>query len=151
MISAFAGRDDPRLQTLRTGTSYFSGYLRPLPLLGHSSYAWIVMRLPMKKVYGLPVKTQANISVGTIADVEIDVDTGRIEQFLVHTKGMVSGLFAKRLVISWAQVIRLTESELVVEDSVIAVVEEKKSVLGASVSSSPAQSSMSSTIQEDVQ
>lgn len=109
------------------------------------------MRLPMKKVCGLPVKTRANILIGTISDVEVDADTGRIEQFLVHTKGMVSGLFAKRLMISWAQIVRLTESELVVEDSVASALQEKKMVLGASVSSNSVQSSMSSTIQEDAQ
>lgn len=104
----------------------------------------------MKKVHGLPVKTPLDVSIGTVADVEIDADTGRIEQFLVHTKGVVSGLFAKSLVISWNQVIRLTESELVVEDSVVPARQEGKVALGTAVSSSPAQSPMSSTIQEDV-
>lgn len=84
------------------------------------------MRLDIKKLKGLPVQTAGGMEIGSVLSAEVDADTGRIETFFVRKSGTV-GMFGGPLAIAWAQVIRLSEDALVVDDAVVKIAERETS------------------------
>lgn len=77
------------------------------------------MQISTRKLIGLSVRTQSGESVGSVRELIVEGDTGRIEQFVVRTSGALSALIQPELMIGWAQVVTLTEEALVVMDSIV--------------------------------
>ena len=75
------------------------------------------MKLANSDLVNLPVYTQSGTHLGHIASFELDLETGKIENFNVKT-GLIQGLWHEQLVINQSQVIEITEKKMVVEDNV---------------------------------
>ena len=74
--------------------------------------------LNSKRFAGLPVRTKAGIPMGKLLSVEIDTDTGRIQNLIVRLKGITM----EQAVIGWAQIVSMSEAEIVVVDAFVSSV-----------------------------
>jgi len=70
----------------------------------------------LKEIINLPVYTQSKKYLGRIIDLEMNCETGKIEQYFVKT-GLLSNLFQQSLVINNSQVICLSKKEMIVKDN----------------------------------
>ncbi|MFA5935957.1 MAG: PRC-barrel domain-containing protein [Patescibacteria group bacterium] len=68
---------------------------------------------------GIPVKTKSGQTIGKLADVCLDCDTGRIETLIVKGPGFIHGLMNQELHIAWSQVVSLSETEAIVFDGTV--------------------------------
>lgn len=68
---------------------------------------------------GLPVITESNIQVGLLADFVVDVQTHQVVEYHVKSKNPIKGLFAKKLIVSTQQVVRVTNKKIIVKDEVV--------------------------------
>ncbi len=75
------------------------------------------MKLNSKVLVGVPVRTKMGLAVGRLASLELDSDTGRLTSLLVRGKGVVAGLLEDQLVVSWSQVVSMSDKEIVVQDN----------------------------------
>ena len=65
----------------------------------------------------LTVKTKSGHLLGRVVSVEIDTDTGRIQNFFVSTSRVLPVVLDKELAIAWSQVVAWNDSELIVSDA----------------------------------
>lgn len=79
------------------------------------------MLMNVKKILGLPVKTKAGINIGKVFGLEIDVDTGKISIIQVRSPGMFLHLMDDLLMVSWSQIVSISENEVIIVDAVIPV------------------------------
>lgn len=69
------------------------------------------------------MKDVVNISdgrkLGNISDIEIDLDTGRIESIIITNAGKLLGFFGKEdeVVIPWKQIVKIGEDVILVRYS----------------------------------
>ncbi|MCK9361613.1 PRC-barrel domain-containing protein [Patescibacteria group bacterium] len=77
------------------------------------------MTINSKDLIGLPVQTRSGHALGKVASIDVDVDTGRIGTFHVKAGGLVTGLLADELMVSWASVFELTADALIVADTTV--------------------------------
>lgn len=74
----------------------------------------------MVKISDLQIKEVINISdgsrLGHISDIDINLDTGRIEAIIVSGAGRVLGLFGReeQVVISWKNILKIGEDVVLV-------------------------------------
>lgn len=77
------------------------------------------MKLSSKVLIGLSVMTRTGVVLGKVSGFDIESDTGRIESFHVKSGGLVAGLLADELLVSWSAVVELSAERLVVADTMI--------------------------------
>lgn len=68
---------------------------------------------------GLPVVTKSGQVIGSVLGFIFDTERGSILQIEVRPAGLVRGLVAHELVISWDEVIEWTDKQLTVKDALI--------------------------------
>lgn len=73
------------------------------------------MKIQNNDLINLPVYTKGGKHLGKVASFEIDVDTGKIENFHVKT-GLIEGLWHEQLIIHHSQVVEITSEKMIVED-----------------------------------
>lgn len=77
----------------------------------------------MVRISEFQVKDVVNISdgrkLGNIGDIEINLDTGKIESIIISTTGKLLGFFGKddEVVIPWNQIIKIGEDVILVRYS----------------------------------
>ncbi|MFA6422479.1 MAG: PRC-barrel domain-containing protein [Candidatus Buchananbacteria bacterium] len=76
------------------------------------------MNIRAQKLIGLPVKTKSSIALGKVYDFDVDVENGMIEKYHVSDSLLVKNLLHKELIIDKSQVIEITETAMIVEDTV---------------------------------
>jgi sporulation protein YlmC with PRC-barrel domain len=64
------------------------------------------------------VRTRAGIAVGKAASLDFDADTGRLTMLHVRISG-VAHLLDHELLIAWAQIVSISEDEVIVEDAAV--------------------------------
>ena len=74
-----------------------------------------------QNLINLPVLTESGEDVGRIADFEIDTDSQKISTYLVKPGRFLSGLFSGNLIIKPAQVITISQEQMIVEDNAVKV------------------------------
>lgn len=74
------------------------------------------MRIANNDLINLPVYSRSGEHLGKIASFELDLDTGKIENFHVKT-GLIEGLWHEQLVVHHSQVVEITEEKMIVEDT----------------------------------
>lgn len=67
----------------------------------------------------LPVETQSGKQIGVVVGFDLDVDSQVIISFHVKPRNILRGLFNDELRISRDQVIELTTTRLLVEDTIV--------------------------------
>lgn len=77
------------------------------------------MRLNSKDLMGLPVHTRSGTALGKVSSLDVDCDTGRIATMHVKTRGLVPGLMDHELMVTWDQIIEITEKEVIVQDNTV--------------------------------
>ena len=75
--------------------------------------------LNSKRMVGVPVKTTSGVPVGSVASLDFDEETGRLAILYVRARGVVSKLLEDELVVSWSQIVTITESEVVIKDAYV--------------------------------
>lgn len=83
-----------------------------------SGYA-CAMQISQRRLVGLPVKTRAGAMLGKVTDFVLETDTGRLACVMVRSRGFIPGLMDHELRIAWAQVISISDMEVVVMDGTI--------------------------------
>jgi YlmC/YmxH family sporulation protein len=74
----------------------------------------------MARVSDFQVKDVVNVSdgkkLGNITDIEINLDTGKIEAIIMNSGGKVLGFFGKEeeTVIPWSQIVKIGEDVILV-------------------------------------
>lgn len=76
------------------------------------------MKLTFSQLRNLPVETQSGQALGRVVDVEVDPSQQEIRTYHVRSRTVIPGLFEQNLLIDRGQVVRLTPTKLIVEDSV---------------------------------
>ncbi|MFH1078462.1 MAG: PRC-barrel domain-containing protein [Patescibacteria group bacterium] len=77
------------------------------------------MQISQRRLVGLPVKTRSGAMLGNVADLVLETDTGRLACIVVRSRGFIPGLMDHELRVAWAQVISMSETEVVVMDGTI--------------------------------
>ncbi len=77
------------------------------------------MSLNSKALVGVPVRTKIGQTIGKLASLEIDPDTGRISALRVRVRGFVPGLLDDETFVGWSQVVSMDEKEIVVVDAFV--------------------------------
>ncbi len=72
-----------------------------------------------KKMAGVPVRTEAGFSVGKVVSFDLDGDTGKLTVFRVRIPGAVPALLDQEAMISWSQIVSMSDQEVVVVDAVV--------------------------------
>ncbi len=76
------------------------------------------MKITLRQLIGLPVMTRLGQTLGTVGDVDIDVDSSQIVSYQVRTVFSLKTLFKKNLLlINPTQVISLDDKKMIVEDN----------------------------------
>lgn len=78
-----------------------------------------MVALLSQNLINLQVRTESGEDVGRIADFEIDADSQKISTYYVKPGRFFSGLFSDNLLIKPAQVIAISQEQMVVEDSAV--------------------------------
>jgi sporulation protein YlmC with PRC-barrel domain len=71
------------------------------------------MRMRAKQIIGLPAVTQSGQQLGTVSDLEVDVENHAIVQYVVRRGRLLA---AAELLVHQAQVVSVDETMLVVVD-----------------------------------
>jgi sporulation protein YlmC with PRC-barrel domain len=77
------------------------------------------MTLNTKVLIGLHVRTQSGTALGKVGSLDLDADTGHLQNLHVKTPGIVHGLLNDELAVSWGQVVSMDEKEVVVKDGTV--------------------------------
>lgn len=78
------------------------------------------MVISSRKMLRLPVRTKSGTRLGRVASFDLDTDTGKL--VAVHVlPGVAARLLTDELVISWAQIVEITEQMVLVADAVIPI------------------------------
>lgn len=78
------------------------------------------MNVNSKQLSGVSVFTRAGRLLGKLASLDFDADTGHLVALRVST-GLVKGLLSNELIISWNEVVEITEEKIIVADAVVPV------------------------------
>ncbi len=78
------------------------------------------MDLNSKRMTGAPVFTRSGRMLGKLASIDVDADTGHLASIRVSS-GLVKGLLAKELVITWGEVIEMHEEKIIVADASVPI------------------------------
>ena len=76
------------------------------------------MSINYKKILGIPVFTKSQILLGKISSLDLDLDHQHIAYYIVKSVNPIKGLFQQGLMIHRSQVISITDTKMIVEDSV---------------------------------
>jgi sporulation protein YlmC with PRC-barrel domain len=68
---------------------------------------------------GLPVQTRSGQDLGRVSGFILDTERGCIFQIEVRPAGLVRGLVAQELLVSWNDVIEWTATEIIVQENVL--------------------------------
>lgn len=77
------------------------------------------MQLNSKTISGHVVRTRSGMALGKVASLDFDGDTGRLTRLRVKTRGLVPGLMDQELIVTWDQIVEITEKEVVVQDATV--------------------------------
>lgn len=80
------------------------------------------MTLSSEQLIGLRVRTQSGSVLGRVKSFEIDMETGRIAQYLVSDRRW----FGRSLLVNRSQVIQITAEKMIVEDGLAGIKEVVK-------------------------
>jgi len=75
------------------------------------------MLITAKQLIGLNVLTRSGRQLGHVKDLEINAETGQIENYLVAGSGLADKFLASELVIAKSQVIEINVKAVIVEDN----------------------------------
>ncbi len=81
----------------------------------------IAMKLSHASIIGLPVRTSMGQFLGKVSDFMIEADTGRLEVLEIRAGGFLQGLIDQHILVSWGQIVSLSNREVVVQDGVIPI------------------------------
>ncbi len=76
------------------------------------------MNLNSKSFAGTPVQTRSGMTLGRLASLDFDADTGHLVSIRVHA-GLVKGLLADELIIAWSQIVEMKPKKIIVSDTSI--------------------------------
>lgn len=79
------------------------------------------MRLNSKAFAGTPVQTRSGQTLGKVASVNFDSESGRLAGICVKTRGLVPGLLDQELFVAWDQIIEITATAVIVQEGTIPV------------------------------
>ena len=82
------------------------------------------MKIDYRKYKNVQVQTQSGQVLGSLADFELETDTGKIEKYIVKSGLSLPGIWEKKLVIDKDQVISFDAEKLIVADQVVKEQEE---------------------------
>lgn len=72
-----------------------------------------------KQMQGVPVRTSAGQSVGKLLSVDFDADTGRLVAIRVKISGVVPAMLGQEALVAWAQIVSMSEKEVVISDGFV--------------------------------
>lgn len=75
------------------------------------------MVINSKQILHAPVRTRSGTAVGKVASIDFDADTGHFTTLHVRVAGVVSGLLDKETLVGWQQIVSMSETEVIVEDT----------------------------------
>jgi len=82
------------------------------------------MKIDYRKYKNVQVQTQSGQVLGSLADFELETDTGKIEKYIVKSGLSLPGIWEKKLVIDKDKVISFDAEKLIVADQVVKEQEE---------------------------
>jgi len=75
------------------------------------------MKINYKQLIGLPVTTELGKYVGRVTGFELNSETHQIFKYEVRTGELLVKIFGEQLLIAPEQVVKITSSEMIVEDT----------------------------------
>jgi sporulation protein YlmC with PRC-barrel domain len=72
----------------------------------------------LKKIINLPVYTESKEYLGLLIDLDIDLDTGKIEKYFVKNKNFLKNLWQGCLIIVPSQIVAISEKKIIVKDNI---------------------------------
>ncbi|MEK7159607.1 MAG: PRC-barrel domain-containing protein [Patescibacteria group bacterium] len=97
------------------------------------------MILDIKTIKKLNVETESGVALGKIIDLEIDTTNHSVIKYLVTKTKFLNT--SEKLLISPAQIIRVTETKIIVQDTLEPIANERISVKSVSANEAPAMNS----------
>ena len=70
-----------------------------------------------KKIIGVPVFTRGGDHLGKVLSFDVDVEKGQISTLHVRPSGLVKGLVSDDLIIGWDAIVEITDTRVIVVDS----------------------------------
>ena len=92
----------------------------PTPFLAYA-LRLIRMVLNSKALTNIPVRTKSGMAVGRFASLDLDADSGRLMAIRVRVPGVVPHLLDDEVIVQWAQIISISEDEVVISDASVPV------------------------------
>ncbi|MFA4954301.1 MAG: hypothetical protein WC641_03250 [Patescibacteria group bacterium] len=77
------------------------------------------MLVNTNKLKNVKVRTKSGISLGRLASLDLDADSGHLISLHVRTSGMLPGLMDEEALVAWSQVLSMSEKEIVVTDAFV--------------------------------
>ncbi len=72
----------------------------------------------LKNIINLPVYTESREYLGPLIDLDIDLNTGRIEKYFVKNKNFLKNLFQGCLIIMPSQIVAISEKKIIVKNNI---------------------------------
>lgn len=72
-----------------------------------------------KEMAGVPVLSKTGSPLGKVASFDLDPLTGRLMTMRVKTKGLMAGMIADELMISWDAIVEMDQKKVVVIDQAV--------------------------------
>lgn len=94
------------------------------------------MTIDAKTLLGLPVETESGQPLGKVHSFELDPISHTIIQYEVRPHGIMKEILTNDLLIHQSQVIGITKTKMVVDDSIAAEAEKESGVSRAPAASS---------------
>ena len=70
-------------------------------------------------MHGAPVFTEQGLSVGKLASVDFEADTGKLTAIHVSHHGIISGLLSDELVVPWSSIVEIKKDQVIILDTAI--------------------------------
>lgn len=77
------------------------------------------MKITLKNLQQLPVKTQSGMALGKIVGMELDTESHAVLKYVVARLPVVDELLHRKLLVDPSQVIAITSKEVTVEDAIL--------------------------------
>ncbi|GEM_PF-1180264 len=77
------------------------------------------MLVNSKRLSHALVRTRSGTSVGKVSSLDLDAETGRLVTLHVRVSGVVLGLLDQETLVAWSQIVSLSETEVIVEDTAV--------------------------------
>ena len=98
------------------------------------------MLLNIKTIKKLEVETENGLALGEIVDIEIDTANHNVVKYLAAKSKFLNA--TNRLMISPAQIIRVTENKMIVQDTLEPIIETQSNLKPLTINESPAMNSI---------